>query len=61
MKNNLPKKIILTAKDSGFEMSDELSELFCEEVNNYLAEKYGFLNEGFSYQIDLNDIMWEVD
>lgn len=57
----LPNNIILTAKDSGFEMSDELAERFCDEINEYLANKYGYLNEGWCYEIKLSGIMWEQD
>lgn len=57
----LPNKVIITAKDSSFTMSDELSELFCDEVNEYLADKYGYLNHGWCYKIEISDIMWEKD
>lgn len=57
----LPNEIIITAKDSGFTMSDELSELFCDEINEYLADKYGYLNQGWCYEIKVSDIMWEKE
>lgn len=60
MKKQLPDKITLTNVNSGFVMSDELADKFCEEVNGYLADKYGFCVEGWSYQIDLSDIMWDT-
>lgn len=61
LKKGLPEEVTLTAVDSGFEMSDELAERFCEEVNEFLADKYGFLNEGWAYEIKLSGIMWERD
>lgn len=55
----LPQKINLTSSD--FEMSDELAEKFADEVNEYLANKYGMLNEGWGYEIKLDGILWECD
>lgn len=59
--NKLPNEIILTDRECGFEMSDELAERFCDEVNEYLANAYGYTNEGWCYQISLTDIMWEKE
>lgn len=56
----LPNDINLTKIDSGFEMSDNLAEMFVDEVNEYLANKYGHTNEGWCYEIKISDIMWEV-
>lgn len=61
MVEKIPNKITITAVDSGFEMSEELAERFVDEVNEYLADKYGYLNQGWSYEIKISDILWEKD
>lgn len=59
--SKLPNEITITAIDSGFEMSDELAERFVDEVNEYLADKHGYLNHGWSYEIKISDILWEEE
>lgn len=56
----LPNEITLTKVNSGFTMSDELADIFCEEVNDYLADKYGYCNEGWCYEIKLSNIIWDT-
>ena len=56
----LPLEIILTAQDSGFEMSDELADKFSEEISEWLSDKYGYLVEGYDYKIELSNILWDI-
>lgn len=51
----LPTEIILTAEDSGFKLSDNL----CEEINDYLADKYGCCNGGWAIEMKLTNIDWD--
>ena len=55
--NKLPSEIVLTE----FEMSDELAERFCDELDEYLANTYGYDNKAVGYQISLTNIMWEKE
>ena len=55
---NLPTELTL---GSAFPMSKELEDRLSEEINDYLANKYGFLHKGFSYTIELKDIDWDTD
>lgn len=57
---DLPLEIILTAQDSGFEMSDELADKFSEEIAEWLSDKYGYLVEGYDYKIELSNILWDI-
>ena len=50
----------MTAQDSGFEMSDELADKFSEEIAEWLADKYGYLVEGYDYKIELSNILWDI-
>lgn len=59
--NKLPNEMTITTIDSGFKMSDELAERFVDEVNEYLADKYGHLNHGWYYGIEISDILWEKE
>lgn len=56
----LPKQVKVRLSDlfdSWFD--DELTE----HINNYLFEKYGFCNNGYSYDdtITISDIDWEME
>lgn len=55
----LPNEIVLTAQDSGFEMSDELADRFSEEISDYLSDLYGYLVEGYDYRIEVSNILWD--
>ena len=57
---DLPLEIILTAQDSGSEMSDELADKFSEEISEWLSDKYGYLVEGYDYKIELSNILWDI-
>lgn len=53
---DLPDEVILTADDSGYSLTDE----FCESVNEFLADKYGFCNGGWSVEIKVSNIDWDT-
>ena len=55
----LPNEIVLTAQDSGFEMSDELADKFSEEISEYLSDLYGYLVEAYDYKIEISNILWD--
>lgn len=46
LKKELPEEVTLTAVDSGFEMSDELAERFCEEVNEFFGGQVRIFERG---------------
>ena len=53
---NLPSKVEIGIEE--LNLSDEV----VEAINNYLADKYGYCNNGFSYggSIIINDIDWDT-
>lgn len=53
---DLPDEVILTADDSDYRLTDE----FCESVNEYLADKYGFCNGGWAVEIKVSNIDWDT-
>lgn len=55
-KKDLPDEVILTADDSGYSLTDE----FCESVNEYLADKYGYCNGGWAVEIKVSNIDWDT-
>lgn len=55
---NPPVEIDLTA-EKDFELSESTMEHLAEDVNEYLANKYGYLNSGWSFSITIGDIDWE--
>lgn len=57
---SLPEEIVLTG-EKDFEMSDELMDKLCEEINDYLSDKYGYCNSGWCYEIKVSDIMWDCE
>lgn len=57
---DLPLEITLTAQETGFEMSDELTEKLIYEIGEWLSEKYGYLVEEFDYKIELKNILWNI-
>lgn len=54
----LPKEIDLTTSD--FTMSEELADRLSEEINDYLAEKYGFCVESYGWELKLTEINWDT-
>lgn len=55
----LPTNLTLTDND----LSSVLLERIVDEINDYLAERYGFCNTGFGYEIkiDLDGITWDTE
>lgn len=55
----LPENITLTDDD----LSAELLDKIVEEINDYLADKYGYCNTGYGYniKIDLDGISWDTE
>lgn len=55
----LPTSLALTDSD----LSSVLLERIVDEINDYLAERYGFCNTGFGYEIkiDLDAITWDTE
>ena len=42
-----------------FVMSEELAERLAEEINDYLADKYGYCVEADGWDIELGGIVWD--
>lgn len=55
----LPTSLTLTDNDLPQQVLDEI----VEAINDHLAEKYGYCNTGFGYEIkiDLDDITWDTE
>lgn len=58
---DLPKEICLTDRESGFEPSEEFLEMLCDEINEYLANAYGFCNKGWCWELKVSDIDWDTE
>lgn len=43
-----------------FVMSEELAEKLAEEINDYLADKYGYCVEAYGWDIELGGIVWDT-
>lgn len=56
--HNLPTEINITARKD-FELSERTMDSLADDVNEYLSEKYGVLNGGWSFEIKISDILWE--
>lgn len=54
----LPDEIDLTTSD--FTMSEELADRLSEEINDYLAEKYGLCVESYGWELKLTEINWDT-
>ena len=55
----LPREIDLTTSD--FTMSEELADKLCEEINDYLDEKYGVCVESYGWELKLTGINWNEE
>ena len=42
-----------------FVMSEELADKLAEEINDYLADKYGYCVEAYGWEIKLGGIIWD--
>lgn len=58
--DELPTEVVLTDQHCGFEMSHQLEEMLIDEISEYLSDMNGYLVEGFSYRIEVSDIVWDI-
>ena len=56
MRKELPNEVDITACGRGFRLSDE----FVESVNEYLADTYGYCNDGWAIKIIVSNIGWDT-
>lgn len=54
----LPTEIDLGKSD--FIMSNELADDLANEINEYLAEKYGYCVNCYGWELKLTDIDWDT-
>lgn len=56
---NLPKDVVITHED----IPDELAEKLTEWVNEFIAEKYGYCNKGYSWDLTMTayNVDWDLD
>lgn len=59
----LPTNIELTDEDIDKVLSGDTLERISEEINDYLADKYGYCTEGYGYEIKINidQITWNTE
>ena len=55
----LPNKVVLKTE----QLPDYVCENIEEFISDYLADKYGYCNNGYGYSvhIEINDIDWYID
>lgn len=52
----LPNEVVLTKEGNGYRLPDE----FVDSVNEFLADKYGYCNDGWAVEIKVNNIGWDI-
>ena len=52
---------VLVSGDKDFQMSEDLADRFCEEINDFLSEKYGYCTNGWSWELNITDIDWDTE
>lgn len=57
---NLPTELDITA-EKDFMLSEQTMDALADDINEYLADKFGFMNSGWSFSITIGDILWDFE
>ena len=58
--DDVPTELDITA-EKDFILSEQTMDALADDINEYLADKFGFMNSGWSFSITIGDILWDFE
>lgn len=58
--DDVPTELDITA-EKDFILSEQTMDALADDINEYLADKFGFANSGWSFSITIGDILWDFE